>query len=126
MQTFIEEKNNGISLIEKLVDPNVKNINPHEVARELIKLYNSRDSDSVKKLRDAYLIGLIASKRGSCSIEDFTKARALVDANLLDVAGLADIVASCGYEASGQLHLSLKHDGPVACFFQEATGYKSA
>ena len=107
------------SLIEKLMDLQERTLTPHEMARELTNLYGSCDAEGLKKLRDAYLVGLarLYPER------DIDGLRNVVDGNMLDSAGLADIVASDGYEASGQLHAKLKFDRPIARFYQLVTGH---
>ena len=107
-------------LTERLMDSHVGKVNPYELARELTDLHNSRSNDGVRRLRDAYLIG-----QGTLyPVQTVDEIRAVVDKNLMFAAGLADVVASCGYEASGQLQVKPKLDGPVAQFYQESTGYK--
>jgi|SRR3989338_1395943 len=105
-------------LTERLMNPHVGTVNPHEVAKELTELHSSRNSDGVRKLRDAYLIG----QGRLYPVQTVDEIRSVVDENLMMAAGLADIVASCGYEASGQLHFKPRLDGPVAQFYQESTG----
>ncbi|MBI4140784.1 hypothetical protein HY485_03010 [Candidatus Woesearchaeota archaeon] len=108
------------SLVERLMNPRDKNTDPHEIARELTWLSACKNSEGIRKLRDAYLIG---AGRILCSASLDT-IQALTNTNLLYAAGIADIVAKDGYEASGQLHAKPQKNGPVAKFFKEATGYK--
>ena len=105
-------------LTERLMNPHVGTVNPHEVAKELTELHRGRNSDGVLKLRDAYLIG----QGRLYPVQTVDEIRSVVDENLMMAAGLADVVASCGYEASGQLHVKPRLDGPVAQFYQESTG----
>ena len=107
-------------LTERLADSNVRTTNPHEVARELTTLHNTGNAAGVRQLRDAYLIG----QGRLYPMKPIDEIRAVVDENLIFASGLADVVASCGYEASGQLHVKPKLDGPVAQFYQETTGGK--
>ncbi len=106
-----------LSLTERLADPHFDEVDPHEVARELTHLYQSRDLSGVRKLRDAYLVG-----QGRANPKKkVDKIRTLVNRNLKFAAGLADTVARDGYEASGQLMMSPRLDGPIAKFYREAT-----
>ena len=107
------------TLVEKFLSPNVKTIDPHEVARELRRLYDIRNAEGIRTLRDAYLIARARLYQN----ETIEIIRDPVDENLCFSAGLADIVVSSGYEASGQLLVTPGLDGPVAKFYQVATGY---
>ena len=107
-------------LTDRLADFNVRDIDPHEVARELTILYNTGNYAGVRQIRDAYLIGqgrLYPNK----TVDEITAA---VDGNLMFASRLADAAASCGYGAGGQQHVKPKHDGPVAQFYRDATGCK--
>lgn len=109
-----------LPLAERLMKPGT-NIDPHEVARELTHLCISGDVKGVRKLRDSYLIG-IGRAYPARKVDKISK---LVDENLLFASGVADIVARDGYEASGQLQMPPRLDGPVAQFYQKATGAQS-
>lgn len=109
------------TLIERLMDPRNKTVNPHEVARELRVLFEHKDTDGTRKLRDAYLIGVGSTLKNRCIDE----IRAITEENLLYAAQLADRVSKDGHEASGQLHQLTKQDGPIAKFYREAVGYNA-
>ena len=107
------------SLVERLMNPRIASANPHEIARELTLLCSCKNAEGIRKLRDAYLIG---AGRVLCSASLET-IQSLTNTNLLYAAGIADIVAKDGYEASGQLHAKPQENGQVAKFFKEAIGY---
>ena len=111
------QKAKQVTLTEELMNPHVKTVDPHEVARELTALHTSRNVDGVRKLRDAYLIG----QGRLYPAQTLDEIRSVVDENLMNLAGLADVVASWGYESSGQLHVKPRLDGPVAQFYQKST-----
>ncbi|MDD5416943.1 MAG: hypothetical protein PHU12_03125 [Candidatus Aenigmarchaeota archaeon] len=102
-------------LVERLADPNVGD-NPHEVARALAELHKTKNCAGVRELLDAYTRGL--GKR--FPDKPYSDITFLAEDNFLNAAGLADRVAECGYEATGQLHTIPSHDGPVAVFYQQA------
>ena len=106
------------SIIEKLQDPDIKNVNIHEIAREINRLYQTND----KKLRDAYIDGTSKKypERDLKSIEE------TANQNFLGTAMVADLVnKSDGEEASGQLmyvaeeiNRRNRHAGPVEKFYK--------
>ncbi|MBI4175926.1 MAG: hypothetical protein HY518_01875 [Candidatus Aenigmarchaeota archaeon] len=110
------------SIIDRLANHDVRTLDVFEVARELTGLKERRDAEGVRKLRETYLVGV----GRLYPVRNIDEVRGIVDGNLLFAAGIADIVKGCGYEASGQLLVTPRHDGPVAKFFQEAIGYHSA
>jgi len=106
------------SLVERLEDPNCTSIDPHEVAREIKRLYDIHDERGIRNLKTAYILGLKNQKEHR---ED--EAVSIVNDNLLFAARLADMVASCGYEASGQLHAAHNErmSGPITQFYRIST-----
>lgn len=87
------------SLIEKFQDPNVTNTNPHEVAREINKLYQMGDVEGLKKLRKAYIDGVSKAEPD----RDLNDINETANYNFLGASMVADLVNKNGEEASGQL-----------------------
>ena len=110
-------------LIRKMKNPECKTINPHEVAKELTSLYNSNNQKKVLILTHAYAKGI--------KIEDSNKsmneARNIARDNLMFAANLADVVAACGYEASGQLMgvcNGIINNDPISKFYSNTVAYQ--
>lgn len=97
-------------LIERMMDPTITTLSPHELARELMNYHALNNASAVLELRDAYLISHARRFMGL----SLKSVRGLVNDNLEFAAGLADIVSACGYESSGQLQMQPKTDGVIA------------
>jgi|GEM_PF-3317497 len=114
------------SIIEKLQETGIKNVNIHEVAREINRLYQNNDEEGLKKLRDAYVDGISKTYPGR-SLKDINET---ANQNFLGTAMVADLVnQSNGEEASGQLSYiakkmkkSKKPIGPVSEFYKSVFG----
>ena len=92
-----------------------QDVDPHMVARAFTALHTLRDGEGIVKLKDAYLEGLAAEGKPAA------EAASVVAQNLDYAARLADEVARCGYESSGQFMLDLPDGGPVNDWYHEVT-----
>jgi hypothetical protein len=101
--------------IERLADSDVKYISPHELAREIRKLYDGNNIVGMVRLRLACIHGLPSEN----TILNIEKA----DKYLLQAAGLSDRVRHASCERSGQLMMPQRTDGPIAQFYQKTVGY---
>ncbi len=100
-------------LIDKINNPTIQNMDPHEVTRELTVLTQTGNQSGLIELREAL-------RRVSDSPE-------IADDNLYFAAVVADrVLSSNGEEASGQLSIPPTRplqDGQVASFYVKVTGY---
>ena len=108
-------------IIEKLQDPNIKNADPHEVAREINRLYKNNDIEGLKNLRNAYVDGVSKAEPD----RDLDNINETANQNFLGAAMVADLVNLNDEEASGQLSYvgetmgtSKEVVGPVTNFYK--------
>ena len=98
-------------LVDRLSDPNVRYLNPFELARELKKFQFDNDIVGVLIMMQAYVKGVNGDIK-------------LVFENMGIAAVLADRVNRDGYEAPGQFQYPVRDEdmsGPVAKFYIKTT-----
>lgn len=108
-----------MSLVEQMKDPKYEGATPHEVAKEIKRLYSNSNTEGILALKAAY-IEKIRKKEPKMSVGIAVDA---VDNDLIKKAALADEVNRAGGEADGQLFNELREDGLIAKFVRSCISF---